>query len=122
MSLPRINNTTDLSTLTNRAELIQLTAAQIIKDFDLFGITINFSGNADTAYKELHMQLTPILANSYKTNSENFSNLLYRIDIKEKKLAELSRENYFEELAQMIIFRELEKVIIRKYYAAGGKL
>ena len=37
-------------------EIIRLTAEQVIKDFQIFGFEIVFSGNEYTAYEELKTQ------------------------------------------------------------------
>ncbi|MCX6294580.1 MAG: hypothetical protein NTX97_00710 [Bacteroidetes bacterium] len=52
-------NLTDLSQYINRLDLIKDTADQIIKDFDMFGMEIKFSGNAFNAYEELFDQIEP---------------------------------------------------------------
>lgn len=50
-------------------------------------------------------------------------NILYRIDINERKLSELfsgkNRESIPASLAQMIIDRQLEKIRLRKLYKEG---
>ena len=50
----------DLSTISqyfNKLDLIKDTANQIIKDFDMFGMEVKFSGNAYNAYEELFDQI-----------------------------------------------------------------
>lgn len=106
-----------------RVDLIQATADQIIKDFAIFGHEIQFSGVPEKAYRELYIQVEKIV---YKLITDDFHQLmsiLYRIDIDEKTLKmnlASTHEDSSELLAQLIIERELKKVIIRWYYS--GKL
>ena len=102
-------------------EIIRLTADQIIKDFELFGREIKFSGNELTAYEELKNQIAPALATLYQNNVSTFQSLLYRIDISEKKFSEIlndSKTNDFEDtLAEAVIQREFQKVLTRKFFS-----
>jgi len=67
--------------------LIQETAARIIKDFDLFGFDILFSGKEETAYeKELSKQLKPVIGSILSSNRQKLMRMLYIIDIPEEKL------------------------------------
>jgi hypothetical protein len=101
-------------------EIIRLTANQIIKDFQIFGHEIKFSGNELTAYEELKSQISPLLSDLYQKNTATFQSLLYRIDISEKKFRELlndsSNNNFSELLAEAVIQREFQKVLTRKYF------
>lgn len=55
---------------------------------------------------------------------DKFVNLLYRIDISETKVRQALSEQPFsqglEKVAEMIIQRQLQKVITRKQYSASG--
>jgi hypothetical protein len=110
----------DLEKYRHDFEIIRLTAAQIIKDFEIFGHEIKFSGNEFTAYDELKNQIAPLLFDLYKNKSSAFQSLLYRIDISEKKFSRLldhsSSENFSEQLAEAIIQREFQKVLTRKFF------
>lgn len=109
----------NLSVYYSRPEIIRATAEQIAKDFEIFGEKIEFSGNAGTAYEELKSQILPVVTRMMRQNSGKFLSLLYRIDVSEKTVKELSGESpeKFEEIVtELIIERELKKVIIRKYY------
>ncbi|MEP7168464.1 MAG: hypothetical protein ABI855_03780 [Bacteroidota bacterium] len=101
-------------------EVIRNAASQIIKDFELFGIEITFSGNEQTAYEELKSQIIPVLINLFCKNYSTFYALLYRIDIDENKVREIlmdsSKENPSEELSKLILEREFIKVLFKKFY------
>ena len=75
----------DVEKYRHDLEIIRKTAEQIIKDFQIFGFEITFSGNEYTAYDELKSQLTPLLFELYKSDLSTFQSLLYRIDISESK-------------------------------------
>ncbi len=102
-------------------EIIRLTAEQIIKDFEIFGFEITFSGNELTAYNELKSQVAPLLSDLYSKKSSAFQALLYRIDISEKKFLELlnnvSGEDFAARLAELVITREFQKVLTRKFFS-----
>ena len=102
-------------------EIIRLTAEQVIKDFGIFGFEIVFSGNEYTAYEELKNQLAPLLYDLYNDNLSTFQSLLYRIDINEAKwkkfLQSTSDDGFSEKLAALVIEREFQKVLTRKFFS-----
>lgn len=103
----------------NQEEIIRLTAEQTIKDFALFGLEIVFSGDVTTAYEELFEQLNSCLVDLLSSDYRRLLSLLYHIDISEKELGRkmtLSHDTMSDRLTEMILDRELKKVIIRKYY------
>src|SRR5438874_9130742 len=95
-------------------EIIRLTAGQVIKDFQIFGFEIVFSGNEYTAYEELKHQLAPLLFNLYKDNRSTFQSLLYRIDISEaqwKKFLQTVEDDFSDKLAALVIERVFLKLL-----------
>lgn len=119
MSKPVID-TSSVERYRHDFELIRNTASQIIRDFELFGIEITFSGNEQTAYDELKLQIVPILSALYKNDYSKFNSLLYRIDVDENKVSEVLRntvkEEQAEQLSHLILERELIKAIFKKLY------
>ena len=103
-------------------EIVRETATQVIKDFGMAGIEVHFSGNPITAYQELLEQTLPALTNLYKHNQGTFMALLYRIDVEEYKVKQLSvchsGNDFFVHLSALVIEREFMKVMIRKLYSA----
>lgn len=103
-------------------EVVRNTVQQAIKDFAFAGVELQFSGNTDTAYTELNSQILPAIKKLYRTNRSAFMALLYRIDIEERKVRQLSENeddsNFFIKLSNMIIEREFTKVLIRKLFSA----
>ena len=111
---------TDLSNYINRLDLIKDTANQIIKDFDMFGLEVKFSGNAYNAYEELFDQVQPHIDQLIHSNQQKFMGILYRIDLSDvqikKAVQENSSEPFSEIVTDLIIKRELQKVVIRNHY------
>ncbi|MCE9538730.1 MAG: hypothetical protein K8R85_05885 [Bacteroidetes bacterium] len=113
-------NFTDLSPYFNRLDLIKDTAHQIIKDFDMFGLEIKFSGNAYNAYEELFEQIEPHIDQLIHSNQQRFMSILYRIDLSDEQIKKAVNENSSEPfsaiVSDLIIKRELQKVVIRNHY------
>jgi hypothetical protein len=100
--------------------VVRKTAEQVIKDFQLFSIEIHFSGHAENAYIELRDQLIPELQKLYDQNYSKLQSLFYRIDVSEKKVRALNENNkrdFISGLTDLILERELVKVITRKLYS-----
>lgn len=112
---------TDISVYKNNEEIIRLTAMQVEKDFASNGIDISFSGNTLTAYDELFTQVKPVVKILLEKNRAKFSQLLYTIDLSEKKATDIFATNSFvdavEKITQFILERELLKVITRKHFS-----
>lgn len=113
-------NFNDLSKYFNQLDLIKQTAEQIIKDFDMFGMEVKFSGNAYNAYEELFDQIEPHIKKLIELNHSKFIGILYRIDLNDdqvrKAVNENSTEPFSEIITDLIIKRELQKVVIRNHY------
>lgn len=118
----------DLSNLSqyfNKLDLIKDTAEQIIKDFDMFGLEIRFSGNAYNAYEELFEQIEPHIKKLIDSNPSKFMGILYRIDVSDERVKKAVKENasepFSEIITDLIIRRELQKVVIRQHYKTKPK-
>lgn len=113
-------NFSDLSPYYNKLEILQQTANQIIKDFDMFGMEIKFSGNAYNAYEELFNQIEPHINKMLDNNRSKFMGILYRIDVSDEQIKKAVKENSSEPfsfiISDLIIKRELQKVVIKNFY------
>lgn len=103
-------------------DLLQDVIAQINKDFRLQGFEVNFSGQGETAYAELSEQLTPVIEYMLENQTDKFWNLIYGIDLSEAKVKQIlfGKEevtNPIGELTDLILKRELQKVVIRYHYS-----
>ena len=119
MTLPEINNK-NVSQYLDRAEIVQDTAEQIMKDFGMFGVEITFSGNTESAYDELHRQLADQISDLIQRNYDLLLSVLYQVDISDHEIAraeqELPHYSHIEIIAHQVIFRDLKKVLLRRYF------
>ncbi|HKK09653.1 MAG TPA: hypothetical protein VJ939_02400 [Bacteroidales bacterium] len=103
----------------SRADIIEKTANQVIKDFATFGLEVHFSGDAAMAYNELSIQLYGHITVMVENHIEKLQALLYHIDVNEKAIRRALEEypdwSYAEIVTEMILQRELKKVAIREY-------
>lgn len=123
MQLPDVRNN-NVSQLLNREDIVMETAAQIMKDFGLFGITITFSGYTANAYNELHHQLINQIETLLDRDYSRLLAVLYQVDISDKEITKTAQElpeySHVEVIAHQIIVRDLKKVLTRHYFKAKG--
>lgn len=100
--------------------IIQELISQIKKDFGMFGEEITFSEFTDESYFALFMQLNDFLTLTYSRQTEKLYPILYRIDISEKDIKKAinspQNNDFMGTITELIILKELQKVIIRQYY------
>lgn len=100
--------------------IIQELIGQIVKDFGMFGEAIQFTENTEESYIILFGQLETFLRKTYSHQTEKLYPILYRIDILEKDIKKAINspfhEDFIKEITELIILKELQKVIIRRYY------
>ncbi len=103
-----------------RLDLLKEVVAQLNKDFQLNGFEVNFTGSEQNAYRELSDQLMPVIDYMLEYQTERFWSLLYGIDLNESKVREAlfgEDVNTLQLLTDLILKRELQKVVIRNHYA-----
>ena len=119
MSLPQINHT-NLANFLDREEIVRETAEQIMKDFGMFGVEITFSGDTTQAYDELFSQLTLQISGLLENNYKLLLSVLYQVDITNRELEKTEQElphySHIEVIAHQVIFRDLKKVLLRRYF------
>ena len=108
----------DYSSYRKRIQLVMETAEQVKKDFSLFNVDIEIGMDPEQAYGRLVEQMCPILAAFAAEKPMLFSELMYRIDVDESKLARLIGASTNPEEtalihAEIIIEREFRKVLER---------
>jgi len=98
---------------------LQETAQQLEKDFLMIGI--NFDIDTPVSDYKYLFSFTYHLVNALnEQNPKKVLNLLYRIDLSEEKVKEemLKTELSFTEmLSEMIVNREIKKVLIKNYFS-----
>jgi len=100
--------------------VIRQTVQQIKKDFGMFGLDIDFPLNFSMVYNDLVRFVGAHIETLLTGNLQKLSALLYQVDIDEKKIVE-AWENHpeltrSEVITELLIYRELQKVIFRNYY------
>lgn len=110
----------DLEKAKNNELIIKETVEQIIKDFGLFSISIEFTGNKVKGYQDLYDQMVEQINSLLARDYEKLLSLLYQIDLSEKYLNKGNLPTQFaseaEYLSELIIQRELIKVLTRHYF------
>jgi hypothetical protein len=106
-------------------KFVLLTAEQVRKDFAMFGMDVEFSGNVNFAYEELFDQLKEYIDKLLHNDSEKLMSLLYQIDLSEKELSKNDPNIQFDTIPEIvthkILERELKKVLIRTYFKEKGQ-
>lgn len=124
MNLPDLQNN-NVQSFLDKHEIVLETARQIMKDFGMFGVEITFSGNTAKAYEELHRQLCFQVEKLLGSNYELLMSVLYQVDISDREIERAQRElphyDQIEIIAHQIIFRDLKKVLFRRYYKSNQK-
>jgi len=120
MQTPDLFSKEELMKLTQRDEIVRLVVNQIIKDFGSFNIDLKISDQIGDLYVSLQNNLEIEIARICEENNTIFKGLLYRIDISEKEIAQYQQEmpqsTFFHIISQLIIHRELKKVLYREFY------
>lgn len=119
MNLPSLS---ELSAYYNRTDLLEKVVVQLKKDFNWFSFEITFKGDKETPYQELYNQILPLIDEMLNDDFPKLTAILYRIDLDEdfldRKLRENSHSDTDEVITDLILKRELQKVIIRELYSS----
>ena len=109
----------DTLTALAKPDLFEAFKAQLKKDFEMCAIDSDFVSGLNSDYGLLLQTLAKEVEKIMKASTK-LSDLLYRIDISENQLKKLSKEKSDSDLsdvvAELVIKRELQKVVIRKMY------
>ena len=118
MNIPALN---ELSIYYDQIELIEKVVLQLKKDFNWYNLDITFKTSKETAYQKLYKEILPLIEELLNDNYPKLKSLLNRIDVEEdflnKKLRENPQADTDEVITDLILKRELQKVIIRKLYS-----
>lgn len=102
------------------AKIVNETAEQVIKDFGLFGMQIDFPKDINWAYDELFDQLEIHVERMLGEHDRLLLSLLYQIDVSEKKIHLEAQKRPDKPLhhivTDLILDRELRKVLTRNYF------
>lgn len=108
--------------MTYPAHLIEQSKTLIRKDLSLHDQELQHSSVSDNdLYESLKKQLAYIVQHLLDTNPNHLLNALYRIDLNEDRLkkvfAECLPESIADNIATLIIDRQIQKIIIRAKYS-----
>jgi len=110
----------DIEPFKAEHEVIRLTIAQIQKDFGMFGIDVDFPVDMEMVYHDLFRELDYHISDLLSRNVQKVSALLYQIDLNEKAILAAWEAHpeftHAQVITELIIYRELKKVLFRNYY------
>ena len=119
MNFPKLS---ELSPYYHRVDLLEKVVEQGKKDFNWFSYEITFTGKALSPYQELYEQILPLIEELLNDDYPKLMAMLYRIDIDEeflnRQLRSIEHADTDEVITDLILKRELQKVIIREMYAS----
>ena len=95
------------------------TSLQLEKDFLMIGIHFDIEQSVFT-YKDIFSFTFHLIESLNNQDPKKILNLLYTIDLSEEKVREEMQNttlSFSEMLSEMIVKRELQKVIIKNYYS-----
>lgn len=113
----------DLSTFQHQLSsegLFDLFKAQLAKDFEQSNFPADFVTSLPPDYSQIHARIVRELQDGQKRADSKLMQLLYRIDISEAQLKRYLKEQPDQDMlhviAELIIKRVLQKVVIREMY------
>lgn len=109
----------DLSVYKNQQDFLFKTIEQLEKDFASEGFSIQIK-KSNISYDELFHQTMPVIENLLNKDIFKLQQLIYRIDLPEKAYTDIIKKSPepASELTQLIIQRELLKVVIRHHFSS----
>jgi len=112
----------DVNKGLQQEDLFELFRLQLKKDFESSGLDASFTDDLPNAYETLREVILVQVERLLAGGSQYFSGLLYRIDISEQQLHKYSSLhpdlNLAGALAELIIKRVLQKVILKKRFSS----
>ena len=110
----------DINTGISKPDLFEKFKQQLKKDFEGSGLDGDFALELIADYASIHSKLTLEIEKVNKLAVSKLTGLLYRIDVNETQIRKLSNErpgsNMNEIISELIIKRELQKIIIKEHY------
>lgn len=119
MNLPQIQHT-NINDFLKQDEVVKETLDQIRRDFEQFGYDIILPSNLNNVYSLLLKQVTFTIEQMLLGESSQVYALLYRVDVSDHSIIQASQAlphyTHAELIAHQIIFRDLQKVLTRRYF------
>lgn len=115
-----MQNQPDIRNQLSSKDLFEAFKTQLAKDFEQSNFSAGFVETLIPNYWNIHEKITHELQLNEKRTEANMMQLLYRIDISETQLKRYlndhKTESHFSVVAELIIKRVLQKVVIKQYY------
>jgi hypothetical protein len=93
---------------------------QLRKNFEQCNFPADFIDRMEPVYENIHRAIFEELQRSEKRSDSSLMQLLYRVDIQESQLKRYignhPGRSYFDVMAELIIKRILQKVVIKQMY------
>lgn len=111
----------DIKASLLQQELFELFRLQLRKDFEVSGCDAGFTAHLPLSFDQLKDEISVQLRKMEKGSTSKLPELLYRIDLSERQIKRFSEEhpaeNWEDLVAELIIKRLLQKVILKKTYS-----
>lgn len=121
--LPKLDKKS-LQSYYNHEEIIKDTALQVKKDFASYGYDVELPEDIRWMYEDLFVQLVPKLGDLLSNHNRQLLAMLYTIDVSELKIRKEASSRpdvpLAEIITEMVLERELKKVITRHYFREQG--
>ena len=105
-------------------DLFESFKVQLKKDLDECACDSSFVDSLQPSFEEIKRLLTAAIKQSEKKSNFNLQQLLYRVDINEKRLSselkEHKDEDYISVISTLIIKRILQKIVLKKHFSPNG--
>jgi hypothetical protein len=102
-------------------ELFELFRLQLKRDFEVSGCSVEFIEHLPVNFEHLRDEVSAQLKKMGKHGVSKLPELLYRIDVSEQQIKRFAEEhpaeNWEDLVAELIIKRILQKVILKKTYS-----
>lgn len=101
------------------------TILQIKRDFERNGLEINLPDTPVPSFELLCERLGEIIDWLLQRDQSRFMQLLYRIDLNEQQIRQAldlnQEQSVAARLAVLLVRREAQKVLLRRYFSQGGQ-
>jgi uncharacterized membrane-anchored protein YhcB (DUF1043 family) len=121
-----MDNFPDIKNQLSSKDLFDAFKTQLVRDFEQCNFPADFVANLEPDYISIYEKIAVELQHNEKKTDFNLMHLLYRVDISEaqlkKYLTESTDQNYFNVIAELVIKRVLQKIVIKRYYKNNENL
>jgi hypothetical protein len=110
----------DNLTALSKPDLFEAFKLQLIKDVEYCGLNADFVITLTADYEIIFTSAARFVKKIMGGSENKLSELLYRIDISEAQIAKLMKDKreleFSDIIAELIIKRELQKVVLKKMF------